>query len=247
MHRITAEDLKKRILYEDGELLVVNKPAGLAVQHASSDVMDLESLLRGYLKGGWLGIIHRLDQPVEGILVFAKNREAAGKLSGAFSRGQVVKEYLAVVRYPETGFPFSGTTERIDYLISDSGRNLSQIAGPSDPRAKKAVLEFSLSRLLAPPYALLRVRLHTGRHHQIRVQLSHANLPVLGDRKYGTCPPGYRGPLCLAAVRLSFTHPRTGKHLDFALSEQEIAFLRAGFPTPSPSGGEESDSSHTSS
>ena len=231
-------------LYEDEHILVCRKPAGLAVQSARLGTMDLESLLRNHLaeQGGvpYLAVIHRLDQPVEGILVFAKNQAAAASLGKQVQDGRMKKEYLALADPDAEGLTLLaelGTDRETcleDWLIKDGRAHVSRVARAGEKNAKKAILYFS--RLpedgwsAAPSakeagQALLRIRLITGRHHQIRVQLSHAGLPIAGDRKYGgrkekTCNPPF---ICLCAYQLSFFHPVTGKVLSFRMKPSFLA------------------------
>ena len=231
-------------LYEDRHILVCRKPAGLAVQSAGLGTMDLESLLMNHLaeeeeqaqKGRlpYLAVIHRLDQPVEGILVFAKSQAAAASLGKQVQDGRMKKEYLALVEPDAEGLTLLaglGTDrERCleDWLVKDAKAHLSRVARAGEKNAKKAVLYFSClpeDGWSAVPsakdagQALLRIRLVTGRHHQIRVQLSHAGLPIAGDRKYGGREGKSAAPpfVCLSACQLSFFHPATGKPLSFRM------------------------------
>ena len=245
-------------LYEDEHILVCRKPAGLAVQSAGLGTMDLESLLMNHLaeqaekksraakepgnrqrkasEGGrpWLGVVHRLDQPVEGLLVFAKNQAAAASLSRQVQDGRMKKEYLALVTPAGQGRTLLselGTDREMcleDWLIKDGKAHVSRVARAGEKNAKKAVLYFSClpeDEWTAAPsakdagQALLRIRLITGRHHQIRVQLSHAGLPIAGDRKYGGSEGRIPDPsfVCLSACQLSFVHPASGKPLSFRM------------------------------
>lgn len=213
------------ILYEDGELLVLYKEPGIPVQTKSTFQQDYVSLLknRRVSKGEepFVGVVHRLDQPVEGILLFAKNKRAAAELSGQIASSTMEKEYLAVVRnhcLPEEG-------ELTDYLRKDARTNLSLVVPEGTKEGRKAVLRFrTLER--KEKWALVRIRLLTGRHHQIRVQMAHAGWPLLGDRKYGSVrEKGEETPLALCAVRLAFTHPRTGERLEFTVRPRGSAFL----------------------
>ena len=193
------------ILYEDREILVVNKPAGIAAQSARVTEPDLASLLRTYT-GREVYIVHRLDQAVSGIVVFARTKKAAASLSGAFQRGDTEKVYVARV----SGCICKDRDTLTDWLLKDGRTNTSRVVPEGTQGAKKAVLEYERAGEQE-----LRIRLMTGRHHQIRVQLSHAGMPILGDRKYGGEACYGRGRIALCAERLSFTHPGTGEKMTF--------------------------------
>ncbi len=204
------------IIYEDDSVIVVFKEAGLAVESRRVGEMDLESMLLGELarRIGREGrpplfMVHRLDQPVAGLLVFARTRGAAASLSAQVQDGRMRKIYRAVVSGPIPAE--SGTLT--DYLIREKAGNTSRIAKPGEKGAKKAVLDY---RKLNED--TLEISLHTGRHHQIRVQLSHAGMPIRGDRKYGGAPAE---KLALTAWSLSFIHPVTGKRMLFTLDGSE--------------------------
>lgn len=228
---------KEDILMEDQEILVVHKHAGMAVQSARPGQMDLEHALLNYLAASgsgrqargvpYLGVIHRLDQPVEGILVFAKSPSAAASLNRALQKNQMEKIYLAVTdRKPERN---EGIL--VDYLRKDGRKNISCVVSEKDPEAKRAELFYRLmdggSGLGGERY-LMEIRLKTGRHHQIRVQMSHAGMPLMGDEKYhpdaGTWTE--KTALALCASRLSFPHPKTGRRLLFEVQPEGEEFQR---------------------
>lgn len=223
-----------RILYEDNDIIVCHKPAGIATQTARVGQADMVSEITNYLKAGgfdkkkslYVGVIHRLDQPVEGILVFAKNKAAAADLSRQAAGDAMEKEYLAVV----CGKPFSQAGELKDYLLKDGRTNISRIVPPEVKGAKEARLSYEI--LSEGPYgtALARIRLYTGRHHQIRVQMANVGMPLLGDRKYAgekavflSLQLGIK-EIALCAYRLTFTHPKTGKRMRFEISPEGKAF-----------------------
>lgn len=231
----------KNIVYEDNQILVVFKPAGIATQTSRIGQQDMVSELKNYLAGKdknnrepYLGLVHRLDQPVSGLLVFAKTKSAAASLSHQIDNGQMRKYYYAIV----LGRPKEQTDVLVDYLYKDGRTNKSFVVEKSFPEAKKASLEYrSMKTLVAlednVEATLLEIKLLTGRHHQIRVQLSNAGMPILGDGKYGSIDSkdfsskACRG-LALCAHRLCFRHPITGKELTFERDpEDEIyeAFL----------------------
>lgn len=221
--------MKTRIVYEDSDIIVINKPAGLATQTAKVGQADVVSELKNYLAGEnrkeppFLGIIHRLDQPVEGLLVFAKNKKAAAKLSG-----QMNKQYYAVF----CGKPCSREAELVDYLIKTPD-NRAEVADIDTKDARKAVLRYKLIRTIqksGEEISLVDVEIDTGRFHQIRVQMSHAGMPLLGDMKYSderakSCSLKLEvKTVALCAYRLAFIHPVTGKQMEFTIKPSGMAF-----------------------
>ena len=204
------------ILFEDSDIIVCVKPAGLPVQTAALAQPDLESELKKHLAGGYLAVIHRLDQPVEGLLLFAKNPRAAAALSKQVQNGGGMnKHYLARI----CGHMAADRGEFEDLLVKDAKTNRSRIAKAGEPGAKRAVLEYEVLEKDADT-ELLGITLHTGRHHQIRVQLSSRNVPILGDAKYGGKTVKDKGPqrLCLAADRLEFVHPSSGERMNYQIT-----------------------------
>ncbi|MCR5526575.1 MAG: RNA pseudouridine synthase [Lachnospiraceae bacterium] len=213
---------KLKILLEDNDILAVFKPAGIASESARIGSMDMVSHVKNYLaeKGSgepYAALIHRLDQPVEGILLFAKNKGSAAKLSKALQEGKFEKEYIAVVDAEEA--LSDEENPLVDWLIKDSKSNTSKVTQANVKGAKKAELSYRKTGETPDGAAVLRVKLMTGRHHQIRVQLSHAGMPIRGDRKYGGRSAGQ---LMLSAAVLRFPHPGTGKMLNM---EQSPSFL----------------------
>lgn len=216
------------ILYEDDCILVCRKPPGMATQSRRIGEATVESFLKNYLaqtscshQEPFLGIIHRLDQPVEGILVFARTPQAAAALNRQLQNGGFGKYYRAFT----LSAPPMAEGQLEDYLKKDAKTNLSFVSSPSDPGAKCARLSYKV--ISRPPYyfadalsldsgAELEIHLDTGRHHQIRVQLAHLGCPILGDRKYSKdATSGNR--LCLCACHLEFLHPKTKKPMVFSL------------------------------
>ena len=237
---------KLRVIFEDKDILVIHKTAGVASETRRIGEQDCVSLAKNYLaekqraenpgkqvKAPWIALVHRLDQPVEGILVLAKNSKAAAALSEQMKKGDMYKEYMALV-LPEENAGVSLTSGKsvrlTDFLVRDAKSNTSRVADEGTPDAKRAELEYEVIDAENPfsekGARLLKIHLMTGRHHQIRVQLSHAGLPVIGDRKYGTTPEGYRGALCLVARKLVFRHPVSGKEMPFELDTSEIDFMQ---------------------
>lgn len=243
--------MRSRILYEDKDIIVCHKPAGIATQTARVGQQDMVGEMKAYLADGrrddpslkgagvsgqppYVGVIHRLDQPVEGILVFARNKTAAAKLSRQVTDEQMEKDYYAVVcgkDIPEEG-------ELVDYLFKDGRTNLSKVV-PKDVRdAKEARLRFrtlqckqtELSEGRPYTIALVKIRLQTGRHHQIRVQMANVGLSLLGDHKYAdTLTVGLSEKMgireiALCAGRLALEHPRTGQRMVFRIMPEGKSF-----------------------
>lgn len=212
------------ILYEDAHILCAVKPVGLAVQNASFGRPDMESILKNYLSpkaGGKipeLYVVHRLDQPVEGILVFAKTKKAAVRLQNQITEQRMQKQYLAVV---EKEIPEGDRQQLTDWLKKD--RQQAVVTAPGDKTAKKAVLEWKAVQTEAGS-SLLQIHLKTGRFHQIRCQLAHVGMPIVGDVKYGGQPLTGGQGIALCAFSLTFTHPVTGKSMAFVHSPAGVAF-----------------------
>ena len=244
-----------RILYEDNDIIVCHKPAGIATQTARVGQADMVSEITNYLAmaggsaashgtenktghitGGrpYVGVVHRLDQPVEGVLVFAKNRQAAAKLGRQIQENRMEKYYYAVV----CGRDFKPCGGLTDYLIKDGKTNTSRVVPPETKDAKKAVLDYKVleeqtckeAADSALRIALVEIRLHTGRHHQIRVQMNHAGMSLAGDYKYADAETMkiseqmHMKEIALCAYKLSFLHPGTGKLLQFQIEPEGRGF-----------------------
>ena len=204
------------ILYEDNEILVVFKEAGLAVQTRSALQMDLESMLRRHLASAGmppaeLYVVHRIDQPVEGLVLFAKTKEAAADLTRQLTDGRMKKIYRARV---EGDIPKDEDTLE-DYLVRDSGNVTRVVPKPKTPLRGRNVPQKAVLHYKKIGDSELLIELFTGRHHQIRVQLANSGMPITGDRKYGKPDPAYRGRLMLTAWKLVFVHPKTKKKVAF--------------------------------
>lgn len=222
------------VIYEDDAVLVVHKPGGTAVQTKRLGEKDMVSLLKNYRaeKGEepYIGLVHRLDQPVEGVMVFAKNPQAAGDLSRQFSGGGTEKYYHALV-YVKTPQEIEIGKEYAlrDYLLKDGKNNCSLVVGKNSPGAKKAVLTYRFLNY-NKNLAEIEVKLQTGRHHQIRVQMSHGGYPLIGDRKYGSkeAVEAAAGNLvALCSVKIVFTHPVTLKKMEFTTIPENPIFEKA--------------------
>ena len=210
------------ILFEDNSILVVNKPAGLAVQTAKIGEKDLLGEAKNYLKSKGeapdVFPIHRLDQPVSGIVLLAKTSEAAAILSKDMQADAFSKDYKARV-FMSGKIAKSG--ELRDFLLKQKD-NTSKVVEKGTKDAKEAILTFEVTSE-EEDNASLTVHLKTGRHHQIRVQLSNAGMPILGDLKYGnqdSLAVSKRlniKAVALTAYKLKFKHPNSGKPMEFSI------------------------------
>lgn len=257
--------MKTQIIYEDKEILVIYKPGGFPAQSARVTQPDVVSEICGYLKSPYVGIVHRLDQPVEGLMVLGKTKAATAHLSRQMAEGTFQKTYLAVVM-DETadGCPDKkcerngsskqeGWTELTDYLTKDgkagkaevvSGQQAKRLvaAGEKVTEAKLRYRKLKCAKESArkdegkeTETALLEVKLMTGRFHQIRVQMAHANMPLLGDMKYGSEASQELSrhkqikDVALCACKLSFVHPKTKKKMEFEIKPKKPVFNSYGF------------------
>ena len=220
------KELTIQTIYKDKDIFVAYKPAGIPVETKIITQKDLESeikklLVKDGVKNPYLAVINRLDQPVSGLVLFALNKEAAARLSDDLNKGRIDKYYKADVfgEFEEK----SGKLE--DMLYKDAKANMSFVADEKSSHfkeSKKAVLEYSEVRP-----GELEIKLITGRHHQIRVQLANAGHPILGDTKYGsddskkeTEKQGIK-ELKLKAYRLCINHPGTGERMEFKIPRDE--------------------------
>ena len=241
---------KPDIIYEDNDIIICYKPAGIATQTRRIGQQDMESFIRNYRAAKneppYVGIVHRLDQPVEGVMVFAKNQKAAASLSRQIKEHTTEKYYRAASR----GQGVSGTDKKednhapawhtlTDYISFDKRTNTSKITSEKDRLAKKAVLQYRVISVTpdrdGSQNECIRtefdIKLLTGRHHQIRLQLAHIGYPLIGDTKYrkpasnnsgmgsksGRTGGGVREQLALCSYKLVFDHPATGERMTFEL------------------------------
>lgn len=206
------------ILYEDEWMIVCHKPAGVATQTKRLGQADMESLLKNYRvarkEPPYIGVVHRLDQPVEGVMVFAKTNGAAADLSRQIQAKRVDKFYYAMTE----GVPEKKRGWLENYLLRDGKTNTTKVAENGTEGAKAARLYYEVTADNGTN-AVLRIKLDTGRHHQIRVQLANAGFPIVGDKKYNfreTMAAGGRG-LALCSYKLAFCHPKTHKKMEFEI------------------------------
>jgi len=205
----SIETLESRILFLDNHLIVINKLPGELVQGDKTGDICLADLVKLYLKKKfnkpgevYLGVLHRLDRPVSGIVAFARTSKAAGRLSKTIQNRELYKEYHAIT------LPWEGDTSvKLEHwLRKDAVKNKSFSVPESDSRGKRANLSFELLKRL-DRYSLLKVILETGRHHQIRCQLALVGIPIKGDLKYGAKRSNRDASISLHAKRLVFEHP----------------------------------------
>ena len=221
-----------KVFYEDQDVIVVKKPVGTESQAVHSFAPDMVSEIKKHihrlstengekLVEDYVGVIHRLDKPVGGIMVYAKNKKAAAALSKQVQEHKLQKTYRAVV----CGKPVDNVGNFVDYLLKDEKANVSKIVDKGITGAKKAELSYEVLKTIdgeaagmpGKELSLVRVALKTGRHHQIRVQMAGVGAPLWGDNKYNPEFVNKRGyfPIALRAFRLSFCHPTTGKRMEF--------------------------------
>lgn len=205
------------ILFEDEDILVCYKPAGVPTQTKSVAVQDMVSILKNHLRANgqdpYVGVIHRLDQPVEGIMVFAKNSKAAADLSEQAAGTGMEKYYQAVI----TGH-LPQKSGRLEHeLLKDGKTNRSEVVPAGTKGAKHAVLTYEVTEEQGDA-SLVTIRLETGRHHQIRVQFAACGHPLAGDMKYGNEEKRTgQSSLALCSVKLCFRHPRTKQKKEFSI------------------------------
>ena len=198
-------------LYEDRHLWVAEKPTNLLSEQTPKQDGFADLLAKE--NGGYVGVIHRLDRGVGGVMVYAKTPAAAAKLSAAVQQHQIQKEYLAIV----CGVPAEKSATLRDLLFHDRTINKTYVVDRARKGVKEAILDYELLGTVETEtfgkLSLLKIILHTGRTHQIRAQFSSRGLPLLGDRKYGS---PYQSPIALFSHRLTFSHPMSKKELSFS-------------------------------
>lgn len=221
MKEVSTKD-NLQVVHEDNHLIVVNKRVGDIVQGDKTGDKPLVDVVKEYIKDRYnkpgevfLGVVHRLDRPTTGIVVFARTSKALTRMNALFSQRETQKTYWAVVKNK----PAKATDNLVHYLKRNEKNNTSKAHSKEVPESKKASLDYTILKSL-DNYHILEIHLHTGRHHQIRAQLSAIGSPIKGDLKYGFDRSNPDGGIHLHARKLVFVHPVT----------QETLVLEA--PTP---------------
>lgn len=198
-----------QVLYEDNHLIIVYKEAGEIVQADKSGDIPLSEIVKQWLKAKYkkpgnvfLGVVHRLDRPVSGLVIFAKTSKALTRLNNMFRNGEIHKTYWAIVTRP----PFEPEATLTDWLVRNERQNKSYAYNHQVPTSKKSILQYKVINQ-TDHYTLLEVNLMTGRHHQIRCQLSNMDCPIKGDLKYGAPRSNPDGGISLLSHRVEFVHP----------------------------------------
>jgi len=206
-----------RIIFEDNHILVAFKPSGFLSQGDGSSAPDMLSFLKDYIKNKYnkpgnvyLGLLHRLDRNVSGIMVFAKTSKCASRISEQIRQGKLIKKYHATVQ----GVMKQKSGRLINYLVKDEKANKVQVYDKEVLHSKRCELEYSSLKTI-DNNTVVDVHLLTGRSHQIRSQFAHIGHPLIGDTKYGG-PKSNKG-IALESYYLGFNHPTTGEFIEFSL------------------------------
>lgn len=213
-----------KVIYEDNHMIVVEKPVNIPSQSDKTGDIDLLSMIKNYIKeeykkpgNVYLGLIHRLDRPVGGVMVFAKTSKAAARLSEQVREKQFQKIYLVVAN----GKMEQNKETLQDYLLKNEKKNMSKVVKEGTKNSKLAVLDYEVLKYEAEiNLSVLKIILHTGRHHQIRVQLSSRNHTIYGDQKYGG--RGHGKQIALWAYELKINHPITNEQMTFYSIPKQI-------------------------
>ena len=212
-----------KIIYEDNHLLVVQKKPNIPVQKDNTNDLDMITMLKQYLKekyskpgNVYLGLVHRLDRPVGGIMVFAKTSKAASRLSEQIRKGEVKKYYMAVVN----GILENESGVLEDYIYKDEKTGNSKIVDKDYDKSKYAKLEYEvIDKNEKLDLSLIKILLHTGRHHQIRLQFSNIGHSLYGDQRYGKQD---KKQIALWAYKLEFKHPTKNEQLSLVCLPEKI-------------------------
>ncbi len=207
--------MKEQIIYEDNHLLIINKKAGQLVQGDKTGDASLLELLKDFIKkrdlkpgNVFLGLVHRIDRPTSGLVIYAKTSKALTRLTQMVKQREIKKTYWAVT----TPADIPAQQRLVNYLLKNEKTNKSTVFTKPTPNAKEAILNYQLLKKL-DNFQLLEVDLETGRHHQIRAQLSKLGAPIKGDLKYGAPRSNPDGGIHLHARQLKLIHPVTKEEL----------------------------------
>lgn len=210
--------MKIPVILEDNHLFITIKPFNMPVQKDSSGDLDFLSAIKNFIKkrdkkpgNVFLGLVHRLDRPSGGIMVFAKTSKAASRLSDQFRRKIIEKQYLAVVE----GVPKLKKGRFTDFLLKNSAKNMVSVVKANEKAAKQAVLDYKIKET-RNKLSLVEISLITGRPHQIRVQFASRSFPIIGDMKYGKTIKEKKSELALWSSTISFEHPVKKNRITFA-------------------------------
>lgn len=197
------------IVYEDNHIIIVNKRSGEIVQGDKTGDRPLVEMVKEYIKAKYhkpgnvfLGVVHRLDRPVAGLVVFAKTSKALSRLNEMFRNGEVHKTYWAIVK----NAPQKSQNELNNWIVRNEKQNKSYVYNKEVKGSKNATLKYTIIGK-SERYTLLEIQLMTGRHHQIRCQLAHIGCPIKGDLKYGFPRSNSDGSISLLSKSIEFTHP----------------------------------------
>ena len=204
------------ILFEDNHLIIVNKATGDLSQGDITEDLTLGDKIKSYIKKKYnkkgnvfLGITHRLDRPTSGVIIFTKTSKALSRINELFKKNEIKKTYWAIVKSMRN----KSSDKLINYLIKNKKQNKSYVTNSSNKESKKAILNYK-KILELEKYCLLSINLETGRHHQIRTQLSNIGYPIKGDLKYGYPRSNKDGSIHLHSRKISFIHPVTKKNIE---------------------------------
>lgn len=214
------------VVYEDNHLIIVNKKSGEIVQGDKTGDRPLSEIIKDYIKKEYckpgnvfLGVVHRLDRPVSGLVIFAKTSKALARLNEMFRIGEVHKTYWAITK----NCPQQLEGELNNWLVRNEKQNKSYAYDKEVPNSKKAILRYKVIGR-SDNYALIEVHLMTGRHHQIRCQLAKMGCPIKGDLKYGAQRSNPDGSISLQAHKVEFIHPVSKKEIivEAPISEENL-------------------------
>ncbi len=204
-----------KVVYEDNHLIIVYKESGEIVQGDKTGDTPLSETVKAYIKDKYhkpgavfLGVVHRLDRPVSGLVIFARTSKALARLNDMFRRGDIHKTYWAIT---QNAPPVEQDT-LTSWLRRNERQNKSYVYDKEVPNSKKAILNYQL-KSRSDRYCLIEVELLTGRHHQIRAQLSHMGCPIKGDLKYGARRSNPDGSISLLSCKVEFVHPVSKKNI----------------------------------